>query len=210
MAGQVAQKVARFELRYTVPENTVMNVFHARSTASSWAEATLDAVEAEFLSWFTGSASLLLSDQLALYEIVATDLTSLAGIRKVYPIQPPVDGNSNAEYLPANVTFAVKANIGTRGKGQSGRVFWPALVDTQVTNQEMQKSAADDIVTSLNALRTGIAGVTGCDGLCVPHFVVGGSRPPLATNSLILSYSYSDLVLDSQRDRLPAHKKHKR
>lgn len=210
MAGQVAPKVARIELKYNIPENVIENVFHARSTAGNWDGTVMDAVEAAFLSWFTTTAYQYNSNELSLFEIIVTDLTSLSGLRKVYPIVPPVDGNISAGLLPGNDTFAIKANIGTRGKGQNGRVFWPSLCTDQVSFQKVNKTNADEMVTALNTLRTSIASVTGCDGLCIPHFVVGGIRPPTVSNSLVISYSYSDLYVDSQRDRLPFHKKHKK
>ena len=208
--AQVAPKVARFELIYAIPENQIANVFHARATASSWDATTMDAVEAAFVSWFSTYGSQFMNEALSLTEIIGTDLTSLAGIRRVYPIEPPLQGNYTDSSEPGNVTFAVKANIGTRGRGTNGRVFWPSISLNQYTNQQMNKTKADEIVTALNQLRTNIAAVTGCDGLCVPHFKVAGVRPPSVANTLIVNYSYSDLYLDSQRDRLPFHKKHKR
>jgi hypothetical protein len=74
----------------------------------------------------------------------------------------------------------------------------------------VNKTNADEIVAALNTLRTDIGAVTGSDGLCIPHFVVDKIRPPTVGNSLVVSYSYSDLYIDSQRDRLPFHKKHKK
>lgn len=208
--GQLAPKVARFEMKYQIAGALLENVFHARSTAGSWDSTTLDAVEAAFVAWFSATGNQWVSDQMSLYEIIATDLTSLAGIRRVYPISPPLDGNISSPPLPTNATFAVKANIGTRGRGQNGRTYWPSLSVDQVTVDQLNKTNADQIVAALNTLRTSIAAVTGCDGLCIPHFMVAGVRPPSVGNSLVTSYSYSDLYVDSQRDRLPLHKKHKR
>lgn len=210
MAGQVAPKVARFEMKFQTADTLLENVFHARSTAGSWDSTTLDAVEAAFVAWFSGTSYQYVNDSMSLFEMIATDLTSLSGLRRVYPISPPLDGNISADPLPANATFAVKANIGTRGRGQNGRIFWPSLSSDQVTLDQLNKTNADEIVAALNTLRTSIAAVTGCDGLCIPHFVVAGVRPPSVGNSLVTSYSYSDLYVDSQRDRLPFHKKHKR
>ncbi len=210
MAGQVAPKVARFEMKFQNSDTQMENVFHARATAASWDATTLDAVEAAFVSWFSSTAYQYVNDQVNLYEMIATDLTSLSGLRRVYPISPPLDGNISSAPQPANATFAVKANIGTRGRGQNGRVFWISLSDDQTNQDQLNKTNADEIVTALNTLRTSIAAVTGCDGLCIPHFVVGGVRPPSVGNSLVTSFSYSDLYIDSQRDRLPFHKKHKK
>lgn len=208
--GQVVPKVARFELHYLVAGEKMMNVFHVRATTTSWAEADLDACEAAFESWFSTTASQYLNDSLFFYEVLATDLTNLSGIRKIYPIDPPLQGNMNNELLPANVTFAIKANIGTRGRGTAGRTFWPALGDTQVTNESMQGAAANLIRTAMNTLITDIGAVTNVDSLVVPHFVVGGVRPPSVSASDVISYNYTDLTLDSQRLRLPNHKKHRK
>jgi len=208
--SQLVPKVARFELKYTLPGTTIANIFHVRCTTTSWAEVDLDAVEQAFEDWFTTTGSQYINDSCFLYEITATDLTSMSGLRKVYPIDPPLAGNMNNELLPANVTFAMKASISTRGRGTSGRTFWPALGDTQVSNENITGAAANLIRTALNTLITDIGAVTNVDALVIPHFVVGGVRPPTVSASDVISYGYSDLVLDSQRCRLPNHKKHKR
>lgn len=208
--SQVVPKVARFELWYTIPGNTIANIFHVRATTTSWAEADLDACEQAFEDWFSTTASQYINADCDLFQIIATDLTNLSGIRKVYPISPSLSGAMNNQLLPANVTFALKANIGTRGRGTSGRTFWPALGDTQVVNESMNGAAATLLVGAMNQLITDIGAVTNVDSLVVPHFIVGGVRPPTVAASDITSYGFSDLFLDSQRLRLPNHKKHKR
>ena len=208
--AQVAPGIARWELKYVVPNNFIENVFHVRKTSLAlWSESEMDAVEAAFVTWFTTYFSTVLSDQLSMFEIIGTDLTSLAGIRKAYGIDPALDGNLNAEYLPANVTFALKADIGKRGRGTSGRIFWPSIVDTQVVNNALDLTVAGSFITVMGHLITAMQGVAGMDGLVVAHFVVGGARPPSVAGSPVIKYAYSDLWLDSQRDRLPEHKKHK-
>lgn len=209
--AQVAPGIARVELRYAIPENNIENVFYARTTSLGlWSQADMDALEAAFVTWFTTYGSNYMSNELSLTTVLITDLTSLSGIRKTYPIEPPLIGNEGAGYLPANVTFALKAGTGKRGRGTNGRMFWPGLCTSQVSLEQMQKVQADDIVVALGHLVAAIAAVPGCAGLCVPHFVVGGVRPPVVQSDLIVAYTYSDLYLDSQRDRLPFHKKHKR
>jgi hypothetical protein len=209
--AQVAPGIARFELKMRVPDNIIENVFHVRKTSLGlWTEAELDAAKAAFVTWFTTYYSTRLSDQLGLFEIVATDLTSLFGIRKVYGVSPALLGGLTGEYLPANVTFALKASIAKRGRGTSGRIFWASIVDSQIVNQQLDSTEAGLFIGIMGQLITAMAALAGMDGLVVPHFMVGGAHPPSVTADKVVSYSYSDLWLDSQRDRLPAHKKHKK
>lgn len=208
--GQVVPGVVRAEMKYQIPDNTCENVFHVARGLTFWTESEMDALEVVLHNWFTGTASADLSDQLGLYEILLTDLTSLHGIRKTYAISPAALGGLSGEYLPGNVTFAIKASTAIRGRGTNGRVYWPALTAPQVVNQQMNSGSATSIVNDLNALRVAVAGLGGGTELVVPHFVVGGIRPPSVGYDAVVNYAYSDLWLDAQRDRLPFHKKHKK
>lgn len=207
--AQVVPAVARFELRYRNVDTTMENVFYARTSSLTWDEAQLDSVEAAFEAWETSTASPLRNDIVSLYEIVATDLTSLFGIRKSYAVSPVITGTL-ANPLPANVTVSVKASIGRRGRGTNGRHFWIGLAEGQTAGDSIATLAANGIVSALNTIKDTIAGLAPIEGLCVPHFVVGGVRPPSVLADIIAEYLLSDYYLDSQRDRLPGHKKHKR
>jgi hypothetical protein len=208
--AQVAPKIARFELRYETPDNTLENVFYVQCTGARWVEADMDAVKAAFVAWFTASGSQQMSDTLGLYEVVATDLTDLNGIRKSYAVSPALLGNISSAILPLNVTWAIKASIGKRGRGITGRTYWPGLCVDQVSADQMDGGAANTIIGYMNALKVAIAAVPNSEGLVVPHFIVGKVRPPVVTADPVQGYLFSDLFLDSQRDRLPFHKKHKR
>src|SRR5215475_4338565 len=121
--SQVVPAVARFEMRYKTSDTTMENVYYVRTSATTWDEGDLDAVEAALVSWETTDASPLRNDAVSLYEVVATDLTSLFGIRKSYDVSPVITGDL-ANPLPTNVTVALKADIGRRGRGTAGRSFW--------------------------------------------------------------------------------------
>jgi hypothetical protein len=186
------------------------NVYYARTSSTTWDEATLDLCEEAFALWETGTASSFRSDGVQLYEIVATDLTNLFGIRKSYDISPVVVG-ALANPLPNNVTVALKADIGRRGRGTAGRSFWIGLSEGQTTGpDQLAPIAATNLIATMDALVAAIAGVTPVEGMCIPHFVVDHVRPPSVLADIIVKYTLSDFYLDSQRDRLPGHKKHKR
>jgi len=208
--SQVVPAVARFEMRYRSSDTTMENVFYVRTSASTWDEATLDDVETAMRLWETSTASSFRSDGVGLYEIVATDLTSLFGIRKSYDISPVVTG-ALANPLPNNVTVALKADIGRRGRGTAGRSFWIGLSEGQTVGpDQIAPIAANNLISSMDSLLADVAGVVPVEGMCIPHFVVDHVRPPSVLADIIVKYTLSDFYLDSQRDRLPGHKKHKR
>jgi hypothetical protein len=184
------------------------NVYYVRTSSLTWDDATLDLVEAAMVDWETTDASDLRADSVALYEVVATDLTSLFGIRKAYDVSPEVVG-SLAGPLPANATIAAKADIGRRGRGTAGRTYWIGLSAGQIstTGDQILPLAADEILSALNVLVSTIAGLAPIEGMCIPHFVVDHVRPPTVLADIIVKYVLSDFYLDSQRDRLPNHKK---
>jgi hypothetical protein len=209
--AQVVPSVARFELKYRTATTTMENVFYVKISDDTWDQATMDAVVNEFTGWEDTNGSLMRNDQTSLYEVIATDLTSLFGIRKAYAVSPVITG-ALANALPPNVTIACKADIGRRGRGTAGRVFWIGLAEGQILTEgdQIGSASAGLIISGLNTLRDAIAGVTPVEGLCIPHFVVGGLRPPSVSADIVVQYLMSDFTLDSQRDRLPGHKKHKR
>lgn len=208
--AQVVPAVARFEMRYKTSDTTMENVYYARTSDTTWDEASLDAVEAAMVEWETTVASPIRNDAVSLYEIVATDLTSLFGIRKAYEISPVITG-AVANPMPTSVTLAVKADIGRRGRGTAGRTFWIGLAEGQLTGpDQISNIAADLILSGLNDLRDAVAGITPIEGLCIPHFVVDHVRPPTVLADIVVKYILSDFYVDVQKDRLPGHKKHKK
>lgn len=208
--AQVVPAVARFEMRYKTSDNTMENVYYVRTSSLTWTEEQLDDVEAALLSWETTDAKDLRSSAVSLYEIVATDLTSLFGIRKAYDVSPVVTGTLDHP-LPMNATIAAKADIGRRGRGTAGRTFWIGLSEDQLAGaDQISNTAADEILSALNVLVATIAAIPPLEGMCIPHFEVNHEKPPSVQADIIVKYLFSDFFLDSQRDRLPGHKKHKR
>lgn len=210
MPHQDVPNTVRVEVGYAYDNNNMANVWHVR-TSDVPSEADLISILANMQTWLETDWAPLASPQVSALTITATSLHDLGGPRMTVGINPPIVGTSDSEALPANVTIAVKANIGTRGRGKSGRTFWIGLGESQVTNNELLPTPASAIVTALTQLNELMADIgTNLEGLVVPHFVVGGIRPPSVGTSTVLSYSMANFVTDSQRDRLPGHKRAKR
>jgi hypothetical protein len=170
----------------------------------------LDDIAAIIIAWFTTDWAPSASIGWLANEVVMTGLNSLADPRKSYPIEPPIGGSDASAELPANVTVAIKEDVGHRGRGLAGRVFWVGLASGSTVGDLLTNAAGVALIMAMDNLKANIALVPGVEGICVPHLVVGGVRPPTATSDLVTTFLLTDNTLDSQRDRLPGHKKHKR
>jgi hypothetical protein len=209
MAHQDITQVVKCELQFASQNNNAENVLHAHYTGVL-VGAHLDALNAIIQTWLADIWASTASIRWSAVQIVLTDQNSLNGPRRSYPIEPTIDGTDGGVAMPANATLAVKADTGTRGRGKNGRLYWIGLTDTVVTGSSVNAAYANSLATGLDALNTAVAATAPFTGLVVPHLVVGGIRPPVATSSPIVGFAITDFTVDSQRDRLPGHKRHKR
>lgn len=209
MPHQDCANTIQCNLRYEMAGNNAETVFHVKATGTI-TEALLDTLAALITAWITSDWKPNASTQWAVNEIVLTGLNSLFDPRKSYPIAPAVNGADSTGALPANCTMALKEDIGRRGKGIAGRWFWVGLTSGMCTDNTCNAGIVTALLTAVNNLATTIASTVGFEGIAVPHFVVGGVRPPVAQSDVITGFLASDDELDTQKDRLPFHKKHKR
>jgi hypothetical protein len=212
MATQNCPGILQVEMRYQADGQNVYNVFHVRKgDLSHWTSGEIDSVETNFRTgYWTTSQKPLLATDVALHEIVCTDLTDLAGLKQAYPISPAEAGTHTGASLPNSATVAVKAAIGTRGRGTSGRVFWPPIPETVVVGNTLDNTYAGLVTTALNDLMTAI------DALIIPaDLVVLSRRHANAARAVgigehIHSWVLTDATIDSQKNRLPRHRRSRR
>lgn len=209
MVSLIAENVVQVVAYYRSGGDIVENVYYVHK-GSSWSAPEILDVLGAFESWESTSASLRRSENVNLFRLVGTDLTSLTSDRVDFQLVTPVDGQVVSPVLPNNVTFAIKANIGERGKGRNGRKFWIGLAEDQVIGSTIDTAQADFIQSSLNTLITDVSAAVPGAALGVIHTKNGPLPISPATFSAIDSFTYTDLTTDSQRDRLPGHKRHKK
>jgi len=208
MPHQNVTNTVQIEMRFVMGNNNAQNTLHALCTGEPGL-SDLSLLGAAVDAWIETEWAPLAASAWQATEIVLTSLDSIDGPRRSIPISPPVPGEGVSEALPANATWAVKEDIGRRGRGTAGRIFWIGLQENQCSGNTIDSAAATAIVAALEALRTDVEGTAGFDGLCVPHLMVGGVRPETATSSLVQQFVATDLSVDSQKNRLPFHKKKK-
>lgn len=182
------------------------NVWHVLKGAGAWDLAGVNEVIDVFAAWEEDEAGDNRAIEVACTGFKATDLTSLAGVSIFRAVN--ITGNIAGPAAPLNATFAVKLVTGLRGRGTNGRVFWYGLSEEQMGAYLMDPIQAEGIRVNVESLITAL-GAAGDYSLAVLHKVVGGVEINPQTASVVVSAAYTDLFVDSQRNRLPGHKRRK-
>lgn len=160
------------------------------------------------LAWETNVAPTVTSDW-ALVEVVATSLDSLDGVKQIWRPAIPIQGGRVENSSPANVSMAVKFGVPRRGRGINGRVFVFGIPETEVGAGFITSTYASAVAAGWRTMQDDVASGALADHVVV-HRTVGGVRPPEGDAETVTSYSYTDLAVDSQKLRLPNHRKAKR
>lgn len=212
MAHQDAPGILQVEMRYTSDGQDVYNVFHVgKATLDAWEFGEItDVVNAFYDDYWSSNQQAMLTEEIRLAEIVATDLTSLDGIRVINPIVPDEIGTHLGTIMPNNVTLAVKMAPATRGRGSSGRIFWPPPPEDEVAGDQFAPSYVTAIVTALGALQTALGALSTPSKLQVLSRVLDGVPRVTGVGKDIVAFGSSDFYVDSQKLRLPRHKRTRR
>jgi hypothetical protein len=208
MPHQDVTNTVAIEIRFFLGSANAQNTLHARC-ATTPGLADLDLLGAEVDAWLETEWAPISSTNWSAVEIVLTSLDSIDGPRRSIPISPPIPGTVAVDAMPANCTIAVKEDIGRRGRGTAGRVFWIGLAESQVDGNQLEAASATAILAALEVLRTNIEALDNFEGLCIPHLVVDHARPNPAGSDLVQQFTLTNLYMDSQKDRLPFHKRKK-
>lgn len=209
MTHQNVTNTVQVDMRFAMAGNNAANVLHVGYTGTVGIP-DLDALDTVIEAWLTSEWKPLSSELWGAEGIILTDLNSLTGPRKAYSIDPVIVGDLTGGAPPASVTIAIKADVGHRGRGTSGRVFWIGLAESQLTANTVDSATANLIIVALGDLDTNIAGISPFSGLVVPHRQVAGVRPEPATSEAVIGFLVSDFSVDVQKNRLPFHRKKKR
>lgn len=202
---QPAPLVAEVKMTYRQGTNLMSNIFHVTKDVE-WTGADLDALAEVFYDWENSDAKNDRSDSIELTHITAAALVSEDAPYRARAIDPAVGGILLGQALPLNVTLAVTAVTGSRGRGRQGRTFWIGLAESQVDENVVTNTSQDNIVDDMNALMTAVNAVAGQE-LSVLHRFKDGVKLASATSSPIVTYTVRDTTVDTQKNRLPNHRR---
>jgi hypothetical protein len=150
----------------------------------------------------------LLSTSIQLIELVARLLDTASSIGFTLPVSGVVRGGVDFAAVPNNSTYTVSFKTGLTGRSFRGRNYVPGIPDNARTANTIDPTFRTGVLSfydQLRALATSssitwvvasrFSGVDPTTGDPIPR-TVGVTTP-------IISVSTADLVLDSQRRRLP-------
>lgn len=111
---------------------------------------------------------------------------------------------SSTANLPNSVCIAVKKNTGNLGRSGRGRLYWPSLDASVLSDDNTVESAfAGDVVDALGQMQVDIEGSAYPCQVGIVSYYNNGALRSAGLFQQITSWSVADLTVDSQRKRLP-------
>lgn len=160
-----------------------------------------DLINPLLIRWTTEAIPLLPPAYL-LQSIYGYDAGEQEGAAASANLEFPVPGTRLGLPLPANVSLFFNQRIGSRKRGNSGGIYWPCLMENDVTDNSVVSSIIADVIGLLSGL-TGPGAVAPDFVLCAVSKFAGGLPRPTGVAREILDWVVNDIVVDSMRRRLP-------
>jgi hypothetical protein len=134
-------------------------------------------------------------------EIYGTDLTT--SISPTYSRSgAPIDtGESASPPLPNSDTLCVSFRSDNRGRSSRGRNYFPGMVESQVTGDNVELAVINAIVEDYELLLGGGTFPSGWDWVIISRFFEGVARLAALIQEIIDVLS-TDIIVDTQRKRL--------
>lgn len=142
-----------------------------------------------------------LSLNYSLREVYAVSLHAFDAPTATYnPAETPPGGGDVSPSLPGGSAFVVSFRTAFRGRARRGRIYIPALPESQVTGNAVAAGWASAVVADVSSACTSLAG-EGFEHVVVSRFANGEPRAS-ALVTPVTSYIATDTNVDSQRRRL--------
>lgn len=204
MAFQPAPNCAKLEIRYINAGQQIENVLNFQLGSATYDAAALQELAESALAVVISDWMPLISDNVTLSEVKATDLENEGGLSFTAFPATTVVGGAGGNALPNETSFAVRMKAATGGRNGSGRVFWPAITVSQTdTANTLTAGTMDDIIDAVQALIDALA-VLGHIAVILSRYFNNAQRAE-AVPFAIASVNAFDRVLDSQRRRKPGN-----
>lgn len=173
--------------------------FYARTATAPYNQATAQALADDIDAWAVTGLRPNISNQ------VVYDHVEVRGLEFENDVFAMASAGAGAggigtPSLPTNVAFAVKRSSALTGRSARGRVYWFGLSEADVGGNGLSQVRGDAIVAALEDMNAAIV-ILGLTPVIVSRFSNLQPRPTGVTFD-ITGWSYTDLVVDTQRKRL--------
>lgn len=192
--------VIQLEAVYNQAGQITENTFYYQAPGTPTVTDLEELCAAWLVEW-DASLQSYIPNETSLINIKATDLLTNISPVVNWATGLPLAGIRGANILPHNVTLVFTRRTQFRGRSWRGRIYWPGLVESDVTQSQVQGpfvSAAIGALMTTNAVTTTL-GVW--EGVHVSRrqegqWLTTGEFSPITTWT-------SDGTVDSMRRRLP-------
>lgn len=191
---------ASVEFRYTVAGQQIENVIAVRSDDSSPGFILPD-IGLAALEWAEATYMPLLSQDVTLREVYVTDITSDSGGTYTATPLAPVVGGVTEPAVANNVAFCLCLRTDKRGRSYRGRWYAGGFTRLGVVDSQIPASFANALAAALADLKTAFTSV-GCTW-CVLSKRNNNAPRTAGVLTPVSIVTFTDLVVDSQRRRLP-------
>lgn len=198
--------VAHVRIEGRMDNQETINDLYFRHTTGAIAAADLVALDEAIAVWYGGTMAPLLNEGWHGVAVHGRDLTTALGFVNDRSIGTVVGGISG-EAAPNNCTMAVSFRSALSGRSNRGRNYVPVLTNSQVTGNFIDSDWAQSIVDGYAELLFGGGALPGgWVWVVVSRFTNNEPRVAGVFNE-VFSVLVTDLVVDSQRRRLPGRGK---
>lgn len=201
MSFVAAPQIVQVEVRCTLDSQRVENVFDI-DALTTVTPTIVDDITNLVSVWAQDTYFDLLPHNVALREVVGTDLTTITGTQVTITPSGSVVGAVAANALANETTLCISHRTGNRGRSARGRSYVLALPVDEVAGNNVAAGWADLLVAAFETLRTRV-NTAGWAWVVVSRRSGGVPRPggpvyfPITTNLV------TDLIVDSMRRRKP-------
>jgi hypothetical protein len=212
MPFQAAPGVAQVRMRFQSDGQEVDNIFSAaKSDLSLWTQAEMDSLGSLFLDYWNSFVKPLLCSNTLLDAIRITDLSSRTSLQTDYrPADADRAGTHTGSNLPNNVTAAVKLGIGVRSRGVNGRIFLPTIPVAEVVLNTLNTAYSNSWKAAIQHLIDHVPDIGAGIALAVLSRYTNHALRPTGIGRPVTNVDFTNESVDSQKLRLPNHKKRKR
>lgn len=199
--------VILYRLRYLVSGQQCFNTLYANVTDSSDPDQ-LEGTATRLFDWWAAELAPQAPNGVFLQDVQAVDLAFEDGPTFTYVPPTPSQGTQIDTPSPNNVSFCISFSSAARGPASRGRNYFVGVPKGKTSESNVNASWADAVVTAYKTLLGETVFEAGQQWCVVSryHGVDADGNPiPRAEgiNYIITAVKYTDLVIDSQRRRLP-------
>lgn len=153
------------------------------------------------IEWWAADMAPNLTNRLTLIRVVATDLSAQNGPSVLATGFLPASGAVNSDSVPSNCALCVSFRTNFRGRAFRGRNYVAGLAEANVTLNTVESALAESIRAGYENFPSHLP--EDFMHVVVTRRVNGVVQMPSALTNQVTAYVLTDLIIDSQRRRLP-------